>query len=253
MKATGEKSPHSTPAQLQAKPARPFFSKAGGGDFFAPSGNSAPPSVQTKLAVNTPGDKYEVEADRVADKVMRMSGTGKHGHAKDLENQQKISIQRKETSSATVAEGHDNRTSETNSQVTSTSTEAAIRSKTTGGQPLPAETRSFMEPRFGNDFSNVRIHHDHGSEQLNSQLNARAFTYQNHIFFGAGQYQPQSPQGKQLLAHELTHVVQQGAASGPAQNTDRSSTSTESSVQRQSIQTGSSGIQRGLQIGRAHV
>ena len=246
MKTTAEKSSHTSSATLNRKPEKSFFGKAGGGDFFSPASHSASPSVQTKLAVNTPGDKYEVEADRVADKVMRMAGTGKHGREKDLESQQKISIQRKETNSSTAGEEHNNQTNDRNDSVTSARTEATIRNKTSGGQPLPADARSFMEPRFGNDFSNVRIHQDQGAAQLSDQLNAKAFTYGNHIFFGAGQFQPQSQQGKQLLAHELTHVVQQGAANGPVQNSEKTNNTGESTLQRQTIQTGSSGIQRGL-------
>ena len=247
MKATADKSSHahSTSATLKTKPVQPFFGKAGG-DFFAPAGQTALSSVQTKLAVNTPGDKYEVEADHMADKVMRMSVTGKHGHKKDLETLPKNSIQRKESNTTSSTEEHAQQGGNNTASFTSAQTESAIKNKTSGGQSLPAETRSFMEPRFGKDFSSVRIHHDQGAGQMNEQLNAKAFTYQNHIFFGAGQYQPQSPQGKQLLAHELTHVVQQGAANGPAQNAERTTGSTETSVQRQSIQTGSSGIQRGL-------
>ena len=69
-----------------------------------------------------------------------------------------------------------------------------------------------MEPRFGADFSNVRIHNDQESAGLNNQLSARAFTYQNHIFFSRDQYQPGTGEGKELLAHELTHTLQQGHA-----------------------------------------
>jgi hypothetical protein len=82
----------------------------------------------------------------------------------------------------------------------------------TGGQPLGNDARGFMEPRFGADFSNVRVHHDGESAGLNNRLGAKAFTYQNHIFFSRGQYQPGTSDGKQLLAHELTHTIQQGHA-----------------------------------------
>ncbi len=242
MKATAEKQTHTTPASLQTKPVQPFFTKAGGGDFFAP----APPSVQTKLAVNTPGDKYEVEADHMADKVMRMSGTGRLTPQKDLESQPEKKLLRKETGPAQPAEGLIQQPGEENVQVASSQTEATIRSKTSGGQPLPAETRSFMEPRFGNDFSNVRVHQDQGSAQLNNQLNARAFTYQNHIFFGEGQYQPQSPQGKQLLAHELTHVVQQGASKGLNSNSDFGRPHNAGMLQTKPSDSTSPVIQRGL-------
>ena len=69
-----------------------------------------------------------------------------------------------------------------------------------------------MEPRFNADFSNVRVHNDAESAGLSNQFSARAFTYQNHIFFSRDQYQPGTGEGKQLLAHELTHTIQQGAS-----------------------------------------
>jgi uncharacterized protein DUF4157 len=81
-----------------------------------------------------------------------------------------------------------------------------------GGTPLPASVRGFMEPRFGADFGGVRIHTDGGAAVLSRQLSAQAFTTGNHIFFGGGQYQPETPSGRQLIAHELAHTVQQGAA-----------------------------------------
>ena len=81
-----------------------------------------------------------------------------------------------------------------------------------GGQPLSAELRQFMEPRFGADFSAVRIHADARAAQLNEQLQARAFTVGNQIHFAAGQFRPETGEGRELLAHELTHTIQQGAA-----------------------------------------
>ena len=78
-----------------------------------------------------------------------------------------------------------------------------------GGTALPASTRSFFEPRFSADFSNVKVHTDSPSNELASSVNARAFTYKNHIVFNKGQYDTETHNGKSLLAHELTHVVQQ--------------------------------------------
>jgi len=77
------------------------------------------------------------------------------------------------------------------------------------GTPLPAETRAEMESVFGADFSSVRMHTNSKSAQLSSSLKARAFTYGNEIFFDHGQYDPSSARGKRLLAHELTHTIQQ--------------------------------------------
>jgi phage-related protein len=79
------------------------------------------------------------------------------------------------------------------------------------GTPLPGGVRSFMEPRFGASFDGVRIHTGEHAAQLSADLSAHAFTVGNHIFFGKGQYQPDAAAGKELIAHELTHTIQQGA------------------------------------------
>lgn len=79
-----------------------------------------------------------------------------------------------------------------------------------GGQPLPAASLNYFEPRFGYDFSRVRIHTDSGSVRLNRALSAEAFTLGNDIHFNSGRYSPGSSAGNKLLAHELTHVTQQG-------------------------------------------
>lgn len=81
-----------------------------------------------------------------------------------------------------------------------------------GGSPLPAGVRSYMEPRFGANFSNVRIHTGEPAAQQSAALNAHAFTVGEHVFFGRNQYQPESAGGRELIAHELTHTIQQGAA-----------------------------------------
>ncbi len=77
------------------------------------------------------------------------------------------------------------------------------------GQPLPKATRAFMESRFGQDFSQVRVHADSEAAQLNQALRAQAFTHGQDVYFGEGRYSPESGAGKRLLAHELTHTVQQ--------------------------------------------
>ncbi|WP_013322298.1 DUF4157 domain-containing protein [Gloeothece verrucosa] len=77
------------------------------------------------------------------------------------------------------------------------------------GSPLEEEIRSFMEPRFGADFSQVRVHHDSSAHQMNQSIQAQAFTHGKDIYFNAGKYSPSTDEGKTLLAHELTHVVQQ--------------------------------------------
>jgi hypothetical protein len=82
------------------------------------------------------------------------------------------------------------------------------------GQPLDTETRSFMEPRFGRDFSHVRVHSDIRAAESARAVNALAYTIGSHVVFGPGQYAPQTVRGRRLLAHEMVHTLQQG-------NTDR--------------------------------
>ena len=79
------------------------------------------------------------------------------------------------------------------------------------GQPLDKATRSFMEPRFGYDFSGVRVHADSPASESAQSVNALAYTVGNHVVFGTGHYSPTTTTGRRLLAHELTHVMQQGA------------------------------------------
>lgn len=90
-------------------------------------------------------------------------------------------------------------------------TAADIRGSEGGGSPLPLGVRQFMEPRFGADFSGVKIHTGDKSASLNRQLSADAFAVGNNIFFGKDKFQPASHDGKELIAHELTHTLQQGA------------------------------------------
>lgn len=87
--------------------------------------------------------------------------------------------------------------------------ESAIKSSKGGGDPLPAPVRNHMEPRFGNDFGDVRVHTGPEPAKMNEALNAQAFTHGNDIYFGAGKYRPHTSSGKSLIAHELTHTIQQ--------------------------------------------
>ena len=99
----------------------------------------------------------------------------------------------------------------------SQSTEGAIaRQRQDGGRPLPSATRAFMEPRFGADFSSVRVHTGGEAGAIARSLHSRAFTLGSDVFFAPGEYRPESAGGQRLLAHELTHVVQQGGGSDGA-------------------------------------
>ena len=96
-------------------------------------------------------------------------------------------------------------------QTTSSDIESRLHSSKGAGAPLPTATRAEMENSFGSDFSNVRIHNDSAAVQMSRDLNAQAFTHGSDVYFNSGKYDANSIGGKHLLAHELTHVVQQGA------------------------------------------
>jgi hypothetical protein len=140
--------------------------------------------LQTKLAVSEPGDALEQEADAVADGVMRMAAPPVHAAAP--------AVMREASGTAPAT--------------APPSVQAAMH---TPGVPLDAATRAFMEPRFGADFGGVRIHTGAAAEQSARDVRARAYTVGSGIVFGAGQFEPRSDSGRRLLAHELTHVVQQ--------------------------------------------
>jgi hypothetical protein len=90
--------------------------------------------------------------------------------------------------------------------------EESIKSAKGNGQSLPDEARNTFESHFGQDFSGVKVHADKQADSLNRSLDARAFTTGSDIFFREGEYKPGSQSGQELLAHELTHVVQQGGS-----------------------------------------
>lgn len=240
MKASAKKSTTTSTTATQAA-SRPFFAKAGGGDFFAPARPTTIPAVQLKLAVSKPGDKFEQEADKMAGKVMRMPTPASPAKEEKLQKaampEEKIRKKEKEEEKIRRAPAPEERLQRKGSSGTPSvgaNTQSTIQNRTSGGQPLSSDVRGYMEPRFGADFSNVRIHSDPESASLSNQLSARAFTYQNNIFFSRDQYQPGTSEGKQLLAHELTHTIQQGHA---VQRTPQvSTTSTPPPVQRLGIQ-----------------
>ena len=233
---------------------------------------SHPPLVQAKLTINQPNDRYEQEADRMAEQVLRMSEPGVQRQVEPEEEEEEETLQPKplvsqitplaqvqrqeepeedeetlqpkplakqisplvqrevepeeeEPVHAKLADGaHVQRQEEEPEK------EEPIQAKQAGGQtprvgpslaaqiqsvrgsgpPLPRSVRSFFEPRFGYDFSQVRIHTD--ARAAASAVNARAFTVGRDVVFGAGQYVPGTVEGKHLIAHELTHVVQQSVA-----------------------------------------
>jgi hypothetical protein len=146
------------------------------------------------LKINSPNDKYEQEADKVAEQVMRMpEQTVQRKCAKCNEEDEMIQTKSQGDSGKIATSGLMNQ----------------IQNTKGNGQMMDANTRSFMEPRFGMDFSKVKIHSDNRAAGMSQGINAKAFTVGQDIYFNNGAYSPGSVDGKKLLAHELTHVMQQ--------------------------------------------
>jgi hypothetical protein len=163
--------------------------------------------VQAKLKVSQPGDPFEHEADHLAGRIMRMADSVANAASPQLP-----SIQRR----CAQCEDELQRKGDVAAPAEAPAVADDFANLADGGAPLTAPARSFYEPRFGADFSAVRIHHDQRAAYLARSIGARAFTYRNNIYFNEGEYQPQSAPGRHLLAHELTHVVQQSSGNAPS-------------------------------------
>jgi hypothetical protein len=161
--------------------------------------------MQPKLAISRPDDPYEREADRVADQVMRMPGAivQRQCVACAPGGQPCLACERKE--SVTVSR----KTQGAVGSDASVSVGSVIRSP---GQPLAASTRAFFEPRFGTDLSHVQVHTDREAQESARDIKALAYTVGSHVVFDANRYAPSSTEGRRLLAHELTHVMQQAGS-----------------------------------------
>jgi len=243
--------------------------------------------VQTKLAVGQPGDKYEVEADKTADKVVSKINTPQQDQAsitpffapKPVVQSKKESLQQKEDTGqeqeiqekplsesitplvqtslleepvqekcdaceekeavpvqkkckeceekaagsttpiqqkcdACEKEEKLQAKNESGSKITETDLSSKLTQSKGGGAGMEASTQQEMSAGFGSDFSNVRIHTDSNAVQMNKELGSHAFTNGSDVYFNSGKYDPSSDSGKHLLAHELTHTVQQGAVTG---------------------------------------
>lgn len=209
--------------------------------------HACPVRVQTKLRVGQPGEQYEREADRVAEQVMRMPephtiqrtcpacDEEETLQTKSLVGQTTPLVQRQVESEEEEGEepiqaklvdgalvqcqekepgGEEEepiqvKQSDGQAPQVGHSLAAQVRSLRDGGRTLPESVRSFFEPRLGYGFSRARVHTGFQASKVARALNARAFTMGRDIVFGAGQYAPGTATGKRLLAHELTHVVQQ--------------------------------------------
>jgi hypothetical protein len=182
-------------------------------------GNQAPPNLvrsisafdftkigilQPKLKVSKPGDVYEQEADRVAEQVMQMSDlsrlalpmTTSKGKQEQKEEEEYTPISRKTSATSKLDPSYQIVKDFNNFHISS-------------GDPLNTSIKERMESGFGYDLSKVRIHTDEKAAKSSDSVHALAYTVGNDIVFGEGQYQQNTLQGRRLLAHELTHVIQQ--------------------------------------------
>ena len=161
-------------------------------------------TIQTKLSVNTPGDKYEQEADMIADRISQSQQGYTNAipvtplHHSDMVHASEIMPWVNEK----------------------------IKSTSGGGINMDSDTNSIMSAGFGADFSNVKIHTDAEAVNLNRELNANAFTAGRDIYFNAGKYAPGTASGRHLLMHELTHTLQQGGNANQVQKDDADPTFT---------------------------
>jgi len=250
MFSTAEKTKNVTVSRQQPGKTS-FFKKAGEESFFEAKGNSSffGTSVQTKLSVSQPDDPYEKEADQVAETVMKMPEQAtqpaetKEDEKIQLKEEDKpeeiqpklmvpqiSAIQSKEEDEdpepvqarfqpdTTILQRHGRGPPAENP-----SFEQTLLSSKGGGSVLPQTTRSFMESRFNSNFEGVRIHTGSTAQTLSRSIHAQAFTHGNDIYFNSGKYAPHTAEGGNLLAHELTHTIQQGAVrrGGPQTSVSR--------------------------------
>lgn len=190
--------------------------------------------LQAKLTVTPAGDQYEQEADQTANQVvngpqpvqrageedelqmsriqrageedeLQMSRIQRAGEEDELQMQRiqrageedELQMKRDDPAAGFDVQG---------------GLEQSIQTERGNGQSMPDQSRGFFESGFGQDFSGVRVHTDQKSDELNQSLSAKAFTVGSDIFFRSGTYNPDNQAGKELIAHELTHVVQQGGS-----------------------------------------
>lgn len=158
-------------------------------------------TLQAKLRIGQPNDTYEQEADRVAEQIMRMP---------DPVLQRKCTKCGKDEKTVLQAKNSPGRASLTRGQGIPPIVRDVLRSP---GKPLDTDTRAYMEPRFGYDFSRVRVHTDTKAGESAQGVNALAYTVGQNIVFGEKQSKSSTVKEKMLMAHELAHVIQQDEAS----------------------------------------
>jgi len=228
--------------------------------------------IQTKLKVSEPGDKDEQEADNKATKVINKKGDEdkmQRATVKDDEkpgkrsNEEKLSKKtaEEEKMQKKQDESHDrdqleDSTIATKRKSADVAHSVPVRHKAlqkNNGSALPASTLSEMSNSFGYDFSKVTIHTDKNAEAMSEQLHAQAFTYKGEVYFNRDKYNPNSEQGKWLLAHELTHVIQQSGDLPKIQRKDVPGISTPvpkdfKVIMKDEVLIAAEGVVRGIKI-----
>lgn len=218
----------------------PLF-RGGGGTAMASAGRLA--VLQPKLLFGAPGDRFEREADRIAEAVLRSPdrapGASRSMSASptlSLAHEASPSLQKSccatcadeqealrqvplERGSDSRGEGHRPAPGESGGAI-GRDLERRLSDLRGRGRPLPPDVRAFFEPRLGRDLGEVSIHTETRAATLASTVGARAFTLGSDIVFGRSEYRPDTPGGRRLLAHELVHVVQQGRDSRASSSAD---------------------------------
>jgi len=189
---------------------------------------ASPLPVQTKLTVGQPGDQYEQEADRTAAQVVDQMELAESPPSPESQPAAKPTALKIQPLVQPQSQGI--------AQPQANHLEQSIESQRGSGTPLSQDIRKPMERSFGADFSGVTVHTDAESDHLNRSIHARAFTTQQDIFFKQGEYNPDNREGKELLAHELTHVVQQTGRQNKGKGKADTSASDSRAVSRQLIQ-----------------
>jgi len=164
--------------------------------------------IQAKLTISQPDDVHEQEADRITEQVMRMPEPAPQRACAGCESGATPCPACEEK--AAIAE---RKAADHASQAQTDSVSASLVESLGSGRSLDPEARAFFEPRFGADLGHVRVHTDACAAESAHALRAQAYTVGRDVVFSAGQYEPGSNAGRRLLAHELTHVVQQRSAS----------------------------------------
>ena len=182
--------------------------------------------IQAKLNIGEPNDKYEQEADATASKVVQQINSPTHDKSvqREASMEEEDELQMKPISSiqreAAMEEEDElqmksllQRKSSLDGEEASPDLESSIQSAKGSGEPLDPNLQAKMGQAMGADFSDVKVHTDSLSDQLNKSIQAKAFTTGQDLFFRQGEYEPGSRGGQELIAHELTHVVQQNGGS----------------------------------------